>query len=77
MKRLISGAILFALFCSRLHAALPLSWQLSNPPPTRWQLDAVSFGTGHFATNQALGPEPFSPYTITSRNRSAFSSCNG
>jgi hypothetical protein len=60
MKRLIPGAILFALLCPRLHAALPLSWQASNPPPTNSQLNAVAFGNGLFAAagQQAIITSP-------------------
>src|SRR5206468_2487399 len=52
MKNRVGGALtgaLFAFFASPASGALPLSWQVSNPPPTNRELDAVTFGNGLFA----------------------------
>src|SRR6185503_17853702 len=40
----------FVAFCVvSANGALPLTWQVSNPPPTNRELDAVTFGNGQFA----------------------------
>ena len=44
----------FALSLCSAEAALPLTWQMSNPPPTNSPLNAVTYGNGHF---MAVGAE--------------------
>src|SRR5437762_14340418 len=62
MKRFFYGASIGACFgClfSTAHAALPLTWQVSNPPPTNRELDGVTFGNGQFAAvGQAILTSP-------------------
>src|SRR5437763_6186975 len=50
MKKGVGGAIAGAcvVFSLSANAALPLSWQVSNPPPTNNRLNAVTYGNGHF-----------------------------
>jgi hypothetical protein len=57
MKRFFYGASIgacFGLLFATAHAALPLSWQVSNPPPTNSRLNAVTYGNGRF---MAVGVE--------------------
>src|SRR5256885_7293280 len=46
--------LLFALSLCSAHAALPLTWQMSNPPPTNTRLNAATYGNGRFV---AVGAE--------------------
>src|SRR5439155_3633576 len=56
---LVSIGALLAFSVLSANAALPLTWQLSNPPPTNRQLDAVAFGNGQFAAvGQAILTSP-------------------
>ncbi|HMC27221.1 MAG TPA: hypothetical protein VKM56_05435, partial [Verrucomicrobiae bacterium] len=51
MKHFVRPILLglfFALSLCSAEAALPLSWQVSNPPPTNNRLNAVTYGNGHF-----------------------------
>src|SRR2546430_8838950 len=46
--------LFFALSLCSADAALPLTWQMSNPPPTNRALNAVTYGNGRF---MAFGAE--------------------